>query len=184
MTFEVAEPIPALFVPTVRTERLVLRGWTAADIPAYTAMALNPEMSRYTGSPSDEASVWRMFTHQIGHWALNGFGMWLAHEASTGEFVGRAGLYRDFGWPGLEAAWTIRRDRWGEGFATEGGAAAVRYAFTHMDTDQVISIIHPDNTASIRVADKLGMSFLDSTERNGRPRSIYAISRAAWEELA
>ncbi len=182
--FEVGESETAASVPTVRTDRLVLRSWTAADIPAYTQMALHPEMSRYTGSPSSEAAVWSMFAHQIGHWALNGFGMWLAHDRQTGEFVGRAGLYREYGWPGLEAAWTIRRERWGEGFATEGGTAAIHYAFTYLDTDRVISIIHPDNAASIRVAEKLGMSFAEATERNGRPRSIYAISRSAWEKSA
>ncbi|CAJ63680.1 MULTISPECIES: GNAT family N-acetyltransferase [Frankia] len=180
MTLDIAESLPAVMVPTVRTERLILRGWTAGDIPAYTRMALDPRMSRYTGSPSSEGAVWNMFALQIGHWALNGFGMWLAHERATGEFIGRAGLYREYGWPGLEAAWTIRPQRWGEGFATEGGAAAVEYAFTGLRADRVISIIHPENAASIRVAVKLGMTFAEATERNGQPRHIYAISRPDW----
>ncbi|WP_261568878.1 GNAT family N-acetyltransferase [Frankia gtarii] len=180
MTLDIVESLPAVLVPTVRTERLVLRGWTADDIPAYTRMATNPRMSRYTGSPSSEAAVWQMFALQIGHWALNGFGMWLAHDRVTGAFIGRVGLYREYGWPGLETAWTIRPQRWGEGLATEGGAAAIEYAFGTLRADRTISIIHPENAASIRVAVKLGMRFAEATERNGQPRHIYAISRSEW----
>jgi RimJ/RimL family protein N-acetyltransferase len=184
VTLDIGEPVPVAAVPVVRTKRLVLRGWEAGDIPAYTQMALRPEMSRYTGSPRSESAVWGMFAHQIGHWALNGFGMWLAHDRVTGEFVGRAGLYREHGWPGLEAAWTIRPERWGEGLATEAGAVAVEYAFTYLDADRVISIIHPENAASIRVAEKLGLSFAEATERGGDPRHIYALRRADWTREA
>lgn len=177
MTLTLGTPMHATPVPTLVTPRMLLRGWTTADIGAYTRMAAHPEMSRYTSSPPDEAAVWRMFALQIGHWALRGYGMWIAEERATGEFLGRAGLYEEHGWPGLEVAWTIRHDRWKEGFATEGGAAALEYGFTHLHRDRVISIIHPDNTASIRVAHKLGLTVAQQTERQGQPRDIYAINR-------
>jgi RimJ/RimL family protein N-acetyltransferase len=151
------------------------------DIPAYTAMAAHPDMSAYTGSPADEGAVWRMFAFQVGHWALQGFGMWLAHDRTTGEFVGRVGLYEEYGWPGTEVAWTIRRERWGEGLATEGGAAALEYAFEVLARERLISIIHPENAASIRVAEKLGLALAEGpVDRGGRPRNIYAITRHDW----
>lgn len=182
MTLELAEPTPQVLVPTVRTPRLVLGGWTGADIPAYTSMAADPDMSRYTGSPASEGAVWRMFAFQIGHWALNGYGMWLAHDRVTGEFVGRMGLYEEHGWPGLEVAWTVRRDLWGQGYATEGAAAAAEYAFTVLNRDRLISIIHPENAASIRVAEKLGAHLAKGpVDRGGQPRNIYALDRSAWE---
>jgi len=118
-----------------------------------------------------------MFAFQIGHWALRGYGMWIVEERATGQFLGRAGLYEEHGWPGLEVAWTIRRDRWGEGFATEGGAAALEYAFTQLSRDRVISIIHPDNVASSRVAEKLGLAVAQRTEVHGRARNVWAITR-------
>jgi RimJ/RimL family protein N-acetyltransferase len=163
-------------VPTLVTPRLLLRAWTSADIPAYTRMAAHPDMSKYTGSPAGEGAVWRMFAFQIGHWALRGYGMWIVEERATGEFLGRAGLYEEYGWPGLEVAWTTRRDRWGEGFATEGGTAALNFAFTELGRERVISIIHPDNTASNRVAEKLGLTVVESTELHGQPRNIWAIT--------
>ncbi len=182
MTLDYGDPVPPVVVPTVRTRRLILCGWTAADIGPYTEMAAHPDMSRYTGSPANEGAVWRMFAFQVGHWALNGFGMWLAHDRATGEFVGRVGLYEEHGWPGLEVAWTIRRDRWGEGLATEGGAAALEFAFTELARDRVISIMHPENAASVRVAEKLGLRYAESREMfGGRPHNIYAVTRAEWE---
>jgi RimJ/RimL family protein N-acetyltransferase len=106
--------------------------------------------------------------------------MWLANDQASGEFVGRAGLWEEYGWPGTEVAWTIRRDRWGLGFATEGAAAALEFAFSVLDREQVISIIHPENAASIRVAEKLGLTFAEFQERQGQPRNIYAITRHEW----
>lgn len=181
-SFDLAEPVPQVSVPTLTTSRLVLGPWTSADIPAYAEMAEHPEMSRYTGSPSGEGAVWRMFAFQIGHWALKGYGMWLAHDRVTGEFIGRMGLYEEYGWPALEVAWTVRQDRWGQGYATEGAAAAAEYAFTVLGRDRLISIIHPENAASIRVAEKLGAHLAEGpVDRGGQPRNIYAIDRKSWE---
>lgn len=59
--------------------------------------------------------------------------------------------------------------------------AAVEYAFTVLDRDRLISIIHPENAASIRVAEKLGMHLDEGpVDRDGRPRNIYAMNRADW----
>ncbi|WP_462188393.1 GNAT family N-acetyltransferase, partial [Frankia sp. CcWB2] len=152
------------------------------DVEPYLSMARHPDMSVYTSSPSKEGSVWGMTAFQIGHWALNGFGMWIIEDRETGAFLGRAGLYEEYGWPDIEVAWTVRRDRWGQGIATEGGAAALEFAFTETNRNRVISIIHPENTSSIRVAEKLGLTLAEGpVDRDGEPRNIYAISRAEWE---
>jgi RimJ/RimL family protein N-acetyltransferase len=168
-------------IPTVVTARLVLRAWLPRDIGPYTDMAADPEMSRHTTSPASEAAVWRMTAFQLGHWALNGFGMWIAEERESGEFLGRIGLYYEPGWPGVEVAWTIRRDRWGEGFATEGGSAALRYGFETIGADPIVSIIGPANAASAAVAAKLGLTVDHVEDHAGRPHNIWAITRAAWE---
>ena len=143
-------------IPTVITRRLLLRCWQASDVAPYTAIAADPEMSRYTGSPRTETAVWDMEAALTGHWHLRGFGMWALEDRTTGEFVGRAGLYQEPGWPGIEAAWTIRRDRWNQGLAAEAGQAVLAFAFTHVGASQLVSLIHPENAASIRVARKLG----------------------------
>ncbi|SBW21570.1 GNAT family N-acetyltransferase [Protofrankia symbiont of Coriaria ruscifolia] len=177
MTLRFGEPT-TVTIPTVVTDRLILRCWRPEDIGPYTAMAAHPDMSRYTGSPRNREAVWDMEAALTGHWHLCGFGMWAAEDRSGGEFVGRAGLYQPEGWPGLEVAWTIRRDLWGRGLATEAGAAVLDFAFTRVGANEVISLIHPDNAASIRVAGKLGLA---DTHRTFRGDAIYAITRAEWK---
>ncbi|MEX5713608.1 GNAT family N-acetyltransferase [Parafrankia sp. FMc6] len=180
MTLEFAPP-DVVTIPSVLTPRLKLRSWHLTDVEPYLAMARHPDMSLYTSSPSRIGSVWGMTAFQIGHWALNRFGMWIIEERTTGEFLGRAGLYEEYGWPDIEVAWTVRRDRWGQGIATEAGAAALEFAFTEVDRERVISIIHPENKGSIRVAEKLGLSLAEGpVDRDGEPRNIYAITREDW----
>jgi len=80
-------------------------------------------------------------------------------EKATGAFIGRAGLWNPEGWPGLEVGWFFDRARWGHGFATEAGLAALDWAFRVLGAERVISVIHPKNVASIRVAERLGERF-------------------------
>ncbi|CAJ59151.1 MULTISPECIES: GNAT family N-acetyltransferase [Frankia] len=167
----------AIVVPTVITERLLLRCWQARDVEPYAAVAADPEMGRYTGSPRSEAAVWDMEAALTGHWHLRGFGMWALEDRTTGEFIGRAGLYEEPGWPGIEAAWTIRHDRWGQGLATEAGRAVLIFAFTHVKADQIISLINPQNAASIRVATKLGFHDAGTQFRDD---AIYTITHTTW----
>jgi RimJ/RimL family protein N-acetyltransferase len=73
-----------------------------------------------------------------------------------------------------EVAWTLGRHYWGRGYATEGGRAALEYAFTQLDQPHVISLIHPDNTPSIRVAERIG----ERLERMlGADVCVYGIHR-------
>ncbi len=81
----------------------------------------------------------------------------------------------------MEVAWTVWRDRWGQGLAPEAGMAAVEFAFTRVGVDWVISICHPDNIQSRRVMEKVGLTLDSEWSLHGRPSVIYAINRAEWE---
>jgi RimJ/RimL family protein N-acetyltransferase len=74
----------------------------------------------------------------------------------------------------------VDRSRWGEGFATEGGAAALAHAFGPLGAERVISVIEPPNTASIRVAEKLGERFEREQELQGKQVRVYGIDRERW----
>jgi RimJ/RimL family protein N-acetyltransferase len=108
--------------------------------------------------------------------------MWALIEQATGRLIGRAGLYNPEGWPGLEAGWLPARDRWGHGFATEAGHAILAYAFTQLRTDHVISLIHPANTASIQVAERLGEHLERKMDLRGQPALVYGINRQRWRQ--
>lgn len=82
----------------------------------------------------------------------------------------------------MELAWTIRRQSWGRGYATEGARAALAYVFEQMGHDRIISLIRPRNTASIRVAEKLGQRLQDRMEFYGQEALVYGIRREEWLE--
>ena len=145
--------------PTLETPRLILRGWRAEDFAPYAAMLAEPETARFItrrGQPYDEAEVWTEMAVLIGHWQLLGHGMFVVEERASGAFLGRIGPLQPPGWPGFEIAWGLTRAACGNGYATEAARAAIDWAFESFDLDRVISIIHPDNVASQRVAERIG----------------------------
>jgi len=100
---------------------------------------------------------------------------------ASGTFVGRIGLFNPEGWPGLECIWALARGAWGKGYATEGARRALEYAFTELDQAHVISLIRPGNTASIRVAERLGET-LEGARRSSAPRQSCTVSRESTRE--
>ncbi len=162
-------------VPRLDTERLCLRGFEPSDFEPYAAMMADPEVTRYLGDgqPLARADAWRQLAFLSGHWALRGFGVWAVEERSTGELVGRIGCLEPEGWPGFEVAYTLTRHAWGRGYAREGVAAALAYARETLGRTDIISIIRPQNVASIRVACALGATRDGTVEFFGGPSDIY-----------
>ena len=113
----------------------------------------------------------------LGHWQLRGFGQWTVVEELTGEIIGRTGFFYPEGWPGIELGWIIRPSRWGNGFATEASAAALRWAWDNLDIDRVISLIKPENHQSIRIASKLGGRFEGVVLVSDEEFELYAMQR-------
>ena len=167
---------------TLETPRLRLRQFCEGDLDAYARITADPEVMRHVGGSAltrDEA--WRSLGYLLGHWQIRGFGLYAAEEKASGALVGRIGLYQPEGWPGLEVGWLVDRPRWGEGFASEGGAACLAHAFERLGARRVISVIEPPNVASIRVAEKLGERFRERIQLQGKPVLVYGIERAEWE---
>jgi RimJ/RimL family protein N-acetyltransferase len=169
-------------LPDLETARLRLRQFREDDLDAYARITSDAEVMRYVGgSPFDRDQAWRSLGYILGHWKIRGFGLWAAEEKATGALIGRIGLNRPEGWPGLEVGWLVERSRWGEGLATEGGAAARDHAFLQLEARHLISVIEPANSASIRVAEKLGERFEKRMQLQGHQVAIYGIDRAEWE---
>jgi RimJ/RimL family protein N-acetyltransferase len=166
-----------LAIPTLETERLRLRPFRLSDFDDYAAMCEDPEVARYLLTRLSREQSWRHLAFLVGHWKLRGYGMWAVEERETGTFVGRIGFADPEGWPGCELAWTLARRWWGRGYATEGARAALAHAFTALDKDRVISLIHPENRASIRVAERLGETLQGHAELLGKEHLVYGIER-------
>ena len=166
-------------VPTLDTARLRLRPWHDDDLEPYAAMCADPEVMRYLGGgvPLSRANAWRSMAMLVGHWQLRGYGTWAIEERDSRVFIGRVGLHRPEGWPGLEVGWTLDRSTWGRGYATEAGRASLDYAWRALDADHVISLITPENQASIRVAERLGQTREGTFDLNGLEVLVFGIDR-------
>lgn len=164
---------------SLETDRLILRMFRESDFEQHARICSDPDVMRFLGEgrPLDRWEAWRSMAMILGHWQLRGFGPWAVEERASGNLIGRIGFFHPDGWPGFELGWVLGRDSWGKGYATEGARRALDYAFTEMDRDHVISLIHPDNTPSIKVAERLGEKVEGQTEIFGHGVLIYGISR-------
>lgn len=168
---------------TLETERLILRMFREDDFEAYAQICADEDVMRYLGGKTmTSAEAWRHMAFLIGHWQLLGYSHWAVEEKATGEFVGRLGFLNPAGWPGFEIGWTLRRESWGKGYATEGARRALRYAFAELGQRHVISLIHPENRPSIRVAERLGERHEGEAEIMGIKVLVYGIDREDWRD--
>lgn len=178
-----------LTLPVVLTQRLTLCGLTEQYLDEFTRLQYAPRVAEWLGGVQDpvpswerqKEDTWRVMATFLGHWALRGCGQWALVETATGRLVGRAGLWFPEGWPGLEVGWLVDPDRWGEGFATEAGRAAVDVAFDSLDADEVISVTRPDNARSRRVMQKVGLTDSGTTvELRDHTQVLYRLTRLEW----
>jgi RimJ/RimL family protein N-acetyltransferase len=160
--------------PTLTTDRLTLRGWREDDLAPYAEMTSDPEVMRFMGGTLDRADTWRQMAVFAGHWELRGYGLWVVER--DGVMLGRVGLLRPEGWPGLEVGWLLARDAWGHGYATEAARASVRYARQELGAGELISLIAPDNVPSQRVAERLGMRPTDDYDLRGMHVVIHRLA--------
>lgn len=166
------EPKAAL---ELETPRLRFRTWRSADFDVYEGWCSRMEIMRYLGGKTfDKIQAWRHMAYLVGHWALFGYGYYACEEKESGRLIGRVGYTNHPGWPGFELGWTIIPEYQGRGYATEAAGMLLQYAFTELDQKRVISLIHPDNAPSRRVAEKLGQKIEGETEVLTMPVLIYA----------
>lgn len=150
----------------------------AEDFDEYAALHADPEVTRFTvRTQLSRLDAWRHLAGMVGHWALRGYGMWGVFEKESGHLVGRVGFLYPEGWPGFELGWTLGRDFWGKGYATEAARRCLDYAFDEMKRDHVISLIDPANVASIRVAERIGETVEGEVEVAGYRSLVYGIRR-------
>ena len=164
-------------IPTLTTERLVLRAFRDDDLDAWAAVLADEEATRFVGGVVGREEAWLRIARYLGHWVLRGYGIWALEERASGRLVGRAGLWFPEGWPELEVGWTLDRAVWGRGYATEAGRAAVEWGRSELGLTRIASVINPENERSIAVARRLGMEFDRSTTlAEGEDVDVYAMS--------
>ncbi len=144
-----------LTIPTVTTERLVLRAPAPRDFPAYAAYRMGPR-SVSVGGPFSRSQAFHQFCALTGHWQFRGFGRWLVADRNSDAPLGIVGLYHPVGWPEPEIGWTVFDNAEGRGIAYEAAQATRAYAYDSLGWDTVMSGIAEGNSRSEALARRMG----------------------------
>ena len=150
-------------VPTIETQRTILRAHRLDEFDDYVALWADPVVTRFIGGrPRSREESWIRVLRYAGMWQLIGYGLWAVEEKATGRLIGEAGFHelrRDIvpafeGRP--EAGWAFLPDAHGKGIATEVVRGFHDWAEARAGFERTVCIIDPDNGASLAVAHKLG----------------------------
>lgn len=176
----------------IETKRLLLRNWTDKDFEDFYALNSDPVVMEYFPK-----TLVRRESDELAHKARsliekNGWGFWACELKGGSDFMGFVGLnspdYRlPFG-PCIEIGWRLAKEYWGYGYATEAGEASLKYAFTQLDVEEVVSFAVTNNTKSIAIMERLGMSNMHSNFSHPKlPRNsplsehvLYKIQNEYW----
>jgi RimJ/RimL family protein N-acetyltransferase len=168
----------------LETDRLTMRPHVLEDYDDSFAMWSNPEVIRFIGGqPFTREEVWARLLRYVGHWTLLGFGYWVVREKASGRFVGEVGFanFRRQIEPPLdgmpEVGWALVPAFHGRGYATEAVSAALRWAGTQWPGADTACIIAPENTPSLRVAQKCG--YVEWTRGSYKGKPTIHLRRAA-----
>lgn len=165
---------------TIETGRLRLRPWQIDDFDRLHALTASEEMHRYLGGAASIEDDYRRLLAAIGGWTTFGFDRFTIRERDGDAFVGTCGLFRlnrglGDGFDGHpEAGWIVASDRWGRGYAGEAMQAAIDWFDAAHGKCRTVCMIAAENTASAKIAAKLGYRHLRIAEHKGEPVNLYA----------
>jgi ribosomal-protein-alanine N-acetyltransferase len=171
-------------IPTITTPRLTLRAFTEADVEPLFQLLAEPDVLRYFPNPGPPARdrVEKLVARQSAHWAEHGYGWWAVDLRADGAFAGWNGLQYLPETGETEIGYLLGKPFWGKGLATEGARAGLRFGFEELGLEKIVAIVHPDNVASRRVIEKLGMSGRERAHYFGMDVYHYALKRQAFRE--
>ena len=122
-----------------------------------------PDLLRYfpSSTPPELDRVERLINSQLKHWEQYGYGWWAVEEQGEQRFIGWCGLQFLPDTDEVEIAYMLDRGFWRRGLATEAAKESLRFGFEQLNLENIVAIVHPDNSASNRVAEKLGMTYVE-----------------------
>jgi ribosomal-protein-alanine N-acetyltransferase len=170
----------------LETKRLILRHLSMDDLDELFRLYSDPEIRKFfpegvlTLAGAQEELGWHMETYEQ-HPQL---GLWATIHKETGRFIGRCGLlpWEINGIQEIEIAYLIDKAFWNQGLATEAAQGLLRYGFENLNLRRMICLMHPDNIASQRVAEKIGMTRegeVNGVAAENFPTFVYSISRTS-----
>lgn len=166
------------------SERLIIRHLLLEDAESLDRIFGDAEVMKYGDGIQAHEWVRRWVHGVLEQYNQRGFGPYAVLERSSTNLIGYCGLFyfaNVNGKPEVEIGYRFVRSAWGKGFASEAAATVRDYAFTSLRLERLIAIIDPSNSASIRVATKIGMKYEQEVMFEGytHPDHIYAVNRTS-----
>jgi [ribosomal protein S5]-alanine N-acetyltransferase len=163
------------FSHSIETQRMCLSCWQPCDAVAFRPIAQDPLVMRYVnnGEPWSDAKVREFIARQMQHIARNGFCFWKIRRKPDGQLIGLCGLQAlrlGSRWQ-VEIGWWLTPRNWGHGLASEAAGAVMREALKNLNIERIVAIAIPENYASRRIMQKIGMRY----ERNVRHRGFDVV---------
>jgi RimJ/RimL family protein N-acetyltransferase len=161
----------------LQTDRLILRPVSTSDLDDLVDLHADPVVRKVFGVMTrEEIAEW--IARSEREWVERGHGRAGVFDRESGAFLGRSGLRYWAQFDEVEVGWVLDPAARGRGVATEAGRACVDWGFRDLDVSYLTAMIAPDNSASIAVAERLGMTPLREDTLLGEPVVVYAVRRA------
>jgi ribosomal-protein-alanine N-acetyltransferase len=166
-------------IPTIETPDLILRPWRLEDKEVLFQVLQEPGILQYfPPTRFTLEGTLKYINHQLLNWQEHGYGHWAITLKEDGRVVGWDGLEHLPETSENEVAYLLSHEVWGCGFATQAAQAAVKYGLETVGLQEIIGLVHPENTRSIRVLEKCGFSFIDRRVYWGLEMLRYRIDRS------
>src|SRR5438477_9963515 len=162
----------------LETDRLLLREYVEDDAEALFRLNSDPDVLRFVPDKrllNIEQARQMLIDHPIADYRRHGFGRGACILKSTGEQIGLAGLKYVDELGEVDVAYRLMPRYWGQGLATELALASVRYGFAALGLKRIIGLVMPENIASLRVLEKIGLRYTEEVLLWGHGFSKYII---------
>jgi RimJ/RimL family protein N-acetyltransferase len=180
-------------IPTLSTERLILRAWREADLPAFAALNADPRAMEFLPKCLERGESDALAGRIAAHFRQHGFGVWAVEVPGVAPFIGFAGLavpgFEAHFTPCVEIGWRLAFAHWGRGYATEAARRVLAHAFGPLGRAEIVSFTTRGNRRSRAVMERLSMrhdpadDFLHPSlpaDHPQRPHVLYRLDREAY----
>ena len=165
----------------LETERLLFRPLTLSDLDALTTLYADPEVTRFLGGPRDRSEVQRALTGYIREYELYGHSFFATIRKDDETFIGQCGLLNQEveGRSEIELAYVLAKPYWQQGLALEGTRAIRDFGFQQKGFLRIVSLIPPENEASIHIAEDIDTQFEREVSQWGQNFRLYAVNKSS-----
>ncbi len=164
----------------IETQRLMIREFSLEDLDVVAALLSSKEVMQFSvHGPLSRAKSEAFLEGCINGYRQQGYSLYAVIRKDTNHFIGYCGFYLPIvnGKQEIELGYRLTVDAWGQGFATESARACKDYGFNELKFTRLISLIDPENIASIKVAEKVGLTLEEKTTFHDHDVLVYSMTR-------